>query len=115
MTREEIKNTPELVDFILDKCILADSRTKVRKRLEEICDLAIKALEKQPCEDAISRQAALDGLNDAVHEHNITDFDAVATILALPSVTPKQRWIPVTERLPEEDGRYLVCGAKGGI
>jgi hypothetical protein len=39
----------------------------------------------------IDRQAAIDGLNDAVHEHNITDFDAVATILALPSVTPKQR------------------------
>ncbi len=46
--------------------------------------------------DCISRKAAIDGLNDAVHEHNITDFDAVATILALPSVTPKQRtgkWI----------------------
>ena len=24
-------------------------------------------------------------------------------------------WIPVTERLPEEEGRYLVCGQKGGI
>jgi hypothetical protein len=32
-----------------------------------------------------------------------------------PSVTPEPHWIPVTERLPEEDGRYLVCGAKGGI
>lgn len=48
MTREEIKNTPELVDFMLDKCVLADSRTKVRKRLEEVCDLAIKALDQQP-------------------------------------------------------------------
>ena len=50
----------------------------------------------EPCEDAVSRKAAIDGLNDAVHEHNITDFDAVATILALPPVTPKQRtgkWI----------------------
>ena len=46
MTREEIKNTPELVGFMLDKCVLADSRTKVRKRLEEVCDLAIKALEQ---------------------------------------------------------------------
>ena len=46
--------------------------------------------------DLIDRQAAIDALNDAVHEHNITDFDAVATILALPSITPKQRtgeWI----------------------
>lgn len=51
MTREEIKSTPELVDFMLDKCVLADSRIKVRKRLEEICDLAIKTLEQQPNRD----------------------------------------------------------------
>lgn len=47
MTREEIKNTPELVGFMLDKCVLADSRTKVRKRLEEVCDLAIKAINQE--------------------------------------------------------------------
>ena len=51
MTREEIKNTPEIVDLMLDKCILADSRTKLRKKLEEVCDLAIEALEQEPCED----------------------------------------------------------------
>lgn len=48
MTREEIKNTPELIDFMLDNCVLADSRAKVRKRLEEICDMAIKSLEQEP-------------------------------------------------------------------
>ena len=26
-----------------------------------------------------------------------------------------QRWIPVTERLPEEGGKFLVCGSRGGI
>jgi len=56
MTREEIKNTPELVDFMLDKSVLADSRAKVRERLEEVCNLAIKALEQQPC-DTVSRGA----------------------------------------------------------
>ena len=48
MTREEIKNTPELIDFLLDESVLADSRTKVRKRLEEVCNLAIKALSQEP-------------------------------------------------------------------
>ena len=66
----------------------------------------------EPCEDAVSRQAAIDGLNDAVHEHNITDFDAVATILALPSVTPKQRtgkWIDGI--IPNDGGGLpvIVC------
>ena len=55
MTREEIKNTPELIDFLLDESILADSRTKVRKRLEEVCNLATKALEQQLCDDVISQ------------------------------------------------------------
>ncbi len=32
-----------------------------------------------------------------------------------PTATPEPHWIPVTERLPVEDGRYLVCGQKGGI
>ena len=26
-----------------------------------------------------------------------------------------QKWIPVTERLPEEEGRYLVCNRSRGI
>lgn len=48
MTRDEIKNTPELVDFMLDESIIADSRMKLHKRLEELCKLAIKALEQEP-------------------------------------------------------------------
>ena len=58
MTREEIFNTPEIVDFMLDKSVIADSREKLRKRLEKVCNLAIKALEQQPCDDCISRAEA---------------------------------------------------------
>ena len=48
------------------------------------------------------------------------DFkDGVQAVLYMlsnqPTIHPEPHWIPVTERLPEEDGRYLVCGAKGGI
>ncbi len=53
MTIEKIKNTPELVDFMLDKSVSADSRTEVRKRLEEVCNLAIKALEQTPRKDEV--------------------------------------------------------------
>lgn len=31
-----------------------------------------------------------------------------------PTVEP-QRWIPVTERLPEENGDYLVTGRQGAV
>lgn len=50
MTIQEIRNTPEIVDFMLDKSVITDSRMKLRKRLEEICELAIKALDREPCD-----------------------------------------------------------------
>ena len=32
-----------------------------------------------------------------------------------PAVDVEPRWIPVTERLPEEDGRYLITGKRGTV
>ena len=36
-------------------------------------------------------------------------------ISELPSVTPKARWIPVSERLPEKSGKYLVTVKNGNV
>ena len=61
--------------------------------------------------DLISRQAAID-VADAVW--SVTGDKNVAKvwdqIKDLPSAQPKQQWIPVSERLPEEDGYYLTYG-----
>lgn len=81
-------------------------------------------------DDLISRQAAIDALlhnqevyanhfgNDPIDKYTIALIDNDAqTIAQLPSAQPEQRWIPVSERLPEANGRYLVtrglnaCGA----
>ncbi len=42
--------------------------------------------------------------------------EAYAVIQDLPSAQPEQRWIPCSERLPEEDGTYIVYapGYMGG-
>ena len=48
MTREEILNTPEIVDFMIDKSVMIDSKMKLHNRLNELCKLAIKALEQEP-------------------------------------------------------------------
>ena len=86
-------------------------------------DTAIKALEQQPCEDCISRQATINALWEALHEYenkiekqfidseelnvadwiqhrvfvqNMSDIDR-QTVLSVPSVTPQPKrgkWIP---------------------
>lgn len=73
--------------------------------------------------DLISRQAAIDAIGKVSDElyKNIKKgatfpqrqwFDGMAqaqSILEnLPSAQPEQRWIPCSERLPEEDGQYLI-------
>ena len=63
----------------------------------------IKALKQESCEDAISRKAMLDyqqylqGKMSNEENHKLWEF-----IKDLPSVTPKQAWIPCSVRLPEE-------------
>lgn len=78
-----------------------------------------KALEQEPCEDAISRRdMALNIVifyNKATGKKKTLDF-LCKCVEGLPSVQPKTGWIPVSERLPEKNGQYLVttasvCGA----
>lgn len=77
-------------------------------------------------DDYIKREDALLALCSTVHlgeevpcrnqivscQWNATRVqDYAESILAIPSadVAPVQRWIPVTERLPEENGLYFCC------
>lgn len=65
-------------------------------------------------DDLISRQALLDkayvmDLSDTGNYVQVHVVD-VDDIMRLPS---EPRWIPVSERLPEEDGLYLVTTSKG--
>ena len=57
--------------------------------------------------DLIERQAAIKAVNDAFdRETLLTGFVrsiAVRAIRDMPSAQPEQRWIPVSEKLPEED------------
>lgn len=65
--------------------------------------------------DLISRQQAIDVVHknyDAILDftsdgHTMADsFEDI--INTLPSIQSEQRWIPVTERLPEKSGYYLA-------
>lgn len=70
-------------------------------------------------DDTIYREAAVKHLKHRLYEtatnnpdiagvfSEIADNRVETWIEELPSA--QQRWIPVTERLPEEDGTYIVC------
>ena len=79
----------------------------------------------ETCEDVISRQAAIDALARTAREaFNLSDeynqylaglMDGESAIRQLPSAQPEQRWIPCSERLPENDERVLATTAWGDV
>ena len=69
--------------------------------------------------DLISRQAAIDALKNRWkktrnYEGNGDDIaeECELSLKQVPSAQPEQRWIPMKERCPEKDGRYL-CTFQG--
>lgn len=81
------------------------------KQEADLFEATYKALDEEICEDAISRKdMALNIVsfyNKATGKKKTLDF-LCKCVEGLPSVQPKQRWIPVSERLPDEDDVYLV-------
>lgn len=68
-------------------------------------------VERHPCEDAVSRQDIYFKLtNGAYPNETIEQFidRLVKELKALPPVEPTRKWIPVSERLPEDGERVLV-------
>ena len=90
---------------------------KLRTKLlsdKEALGMAIKALEQEPCNDTVSREDAKSFLYERLNRLNNDElYDIFSVIIddmynELPSVQPKSRWIPVSERLPEKGEDYLV-------
>lgn len=86
----------------------------------EALDMAIKALEQQPCDDCISRQEALS------NKHIVYDDDGIGysvvradVIAKLPSVTPKAEQKAVLGKIRAEieqlTSRYSISKERGGM
>ena len=87
-----------------------------RARTEEAVEMAIKALSQEPCDDAISRDMALEKMADYVasgYADSVEDFEEYSRIICqLPPVTHKSgKWI-----WSDEIGRYVCeqCGQSDG-
>lgn len=73
-------------------------------------DMAIKALEQQPSEDC---ERVLNRVMEYTYGMLTAEKIGLQHLIKsmideLPPVTPTQKWIPVSERLPEKVGTYLV-------
>lgn len=75
MTREEIKDIPKIVDFLLGENAMAEPKEKLHKRLEEVCNLAIKALERET--DILDKvKAEIEGVMwEEKYEHPVLRVD----------------------------------------
>ena len=72
-------------------------------------NMAIKALEQEPCEDVISRQSTLKPYEGLKDDDVIAVWLIRKNIEQQPSVNLQEpKWIPVSERLPEENKSVLV-------
>lgn len=60
-------------------------------------------------DDLISRQAVINSIANTNFWLSAENWqELMKAIDSVPSVQPEQRWIPVTERVPEDRGYYLV-------
>lgn len=91
-----------------------------------------RLLEQQPCEDCVSRAEAMTEIQMNARRYTMakefggmgevewSDYlisikDALDILRNLPSVAPKTNWIPVSERLPDDEQMVLVCSNTGNI
>lgn len=99
-------------DIPSEEMTLEQARSAVRELREKLG----KCMFTPTCEDAISRQAVLDIDYNRICVTNARPAKMIRRqIMSLPSVTCSEkpnRWIPVSEGLPEEDRDYLVYGTR---
>lgn len=120
MTREEIIRYGK--DYLHDLETACCSISDIHK---EFVRESIKALEQEQHEDCVSRAEAMTEIQMNARRYALakefggmgqvewSDYlisikDALDILRKLPPITPAFNWIPVSERLPEQAGEYLV-------
>lgn len=112
MTREEALNKAiNIVRYF--EANFAKSK-EAREDLENI----IEALEQEPCEDCISRKEVFNQIFYSTDNSGdvVLGSELRSRFERLPSVTPQEpRWIPVSERLPEDEQEILFSTRTGRV
>jgi len=118
MTREDAIRIIKIVLAVIEDFeITVRGEELTEEKCKEAVRIVTEALEQEPCEDAISREALKKMLvgvpiapifraDDTVIYRKAVFAEDIDKLL---SVQPKQRWIPVSERLPDVGSEVLVC------
>lgn len=124
MTKEKAINLLKQVnEVIIESFSLFED---IYEPLNQAFDMAIKALEQQPSEDCVSRQAVLGKIKKVCFSKEWAQFRVdngsngqrdflINYIEQLPPVTPTQNWVPNSERLPRQEVEVLTCNEHGFI
>ena len=112
VAKEMLDETPSHFDAEVDGEVYSDiGRVSVILKMNKKLCAVVESLPDVPDTndgDMISRKAAIEALKEAFNP-SITNFvKAKIAIDKLPSAQQEQRWIPCSERTPEEYGNYLV-------
>lgn len=107
-TEEERKSTKDYIDSISKPTGLRFD--DIYEELDFVQPHKKISVNLQPYEDYISRDAVrkLIWQNNDKYGYSDRFHEFTQKCLQLPSVTPQTRWIPISERLPEEEGLYIV-------
>jgi hypothetical protein len=110
MTSEEaIKTLRANVMVACDTSEKVGYDTPLSKSIEKALEMAIKALEQEPCEDAVSREEVFEELNSL---NGTAELDmAFEVIEKLPSVTPtrkKGKWIKQYTAFVNDDNQIVT-------
>ena len=88
--------------------------TEFADRCKECGSRYGKLLKQKLCEDAISREETLTAFSDYVGSGmSMDDFDALWDIVAKMPAVKESKWIPVSERLPEENKTVMASTEYG--
>lgn len=95
MTREEREELIKHLEY--DRSIGADYLIT-----DTDADEIIKALEQEPCEDAVSRKDCINAIENTDCELSPQAWKEITNnIMSLSPATPTEKWIPISERLPK--------------
>ena len=107
MTREEAINNLNMINFAF-----VEAETKEQREIiDDTFNMAIKALEQEPCEDAISRQAVLDELNKWDWQELYLPIHFKENIIdVVPSVKPQEPKTGHWKRIGYDIYECSICG-----